>query len=310
MNQLAIIIPAFKAKFFEDTLKSLANQTDLNFNIYIGNDCGEKEIETIVDRYKDKLNIDYKYFNTNLGSKNLTEHWKRCFEMIKNENYFILFSDDDILEKNAIEEINKSILSNPTIDVMHLNLKIINGVNEIIEEKQIGYYKKIISSEQFFKDLNNNKIMARMQDFIIKKSSFMKNGGFVSFPLAMYSDNATIIKNALSSGILQLESTIYWRRSDVNISSNINQNIIHSKYYVEASIMYYKWVKDYLPNINISEYEEIRKTFLNSFGIQIGYQNRKNLYIKYRYTKLKRLSIEVAIKSYILLKNLKKIKLN
>ena len=36
---LAIIIPYYKLTFFEDTLESLANQTDKLFKVYIGDDA-------------------------------------------------------------------------------------------------------------------------------------------------------------------------------------------------------------------------------------------------------------------------------
>ena len=36
---LAIVIPYFKLTFFEETLQSLANQTDQRFKVYIGDDA-------------------------------------------------------------------------------------------------------------------------------------------------------------------------------------------------------------------------------------------------------------------------------
>ena len=37
-KEIAIIIPAFKAFYLEQTLQSFVNQTNKNFTIYIGDD--------------------------------------------------------------------------------------------------------------------------------------------------------------------------------------------------------------------------------------------------------------------------------
>lgn len=40
---LAIVIPYYKINYFEETLKSLSNQTDKKFKVYIGNDASEND---------------------------------------------------------------------------------------------------------------------------------------------------------------------------------------------------------------------------------------------------------------------------
>ena len=39
--KLAIVIPAYKAAFFERTLESIALQTDQRFRVYIGDDASD-----------------------------------------------------------------------------------------------------------------------------------------------------------------------------------------------------------------------------------------------------------------------------
>ena len=55
--ELAIIIPTYKGLFFKQTLDSLVNQSNKNFNLYIGDDNSPDNIEQIVAEYTDKLNI-------------------------------------------------------------------------------------------------------------------------------------------------------------------------------------------------------------------------------------------------------------
>ena len=97
-NKLAIIIPAYKAAFFDKTLDSLSRQTDKNFKVYIGDDDSPHDLEKIVSNYHGRLDITYKRFPTNLGSTDLVRHWNRCLDMLQDEDFFCLFSDDDIME--------------------------------------------------------------------------------------------------------------------------------------------------------------------------------------------------------------------
>jgi hypothetical protein len=40
---LAIVIPYYKRTFFEETLQSLAKQTDKRFVVYVGDDAGQED---------------------------------------------------------------------------------------------------------------------------------------------------------------------------------------------------------------------------------------------------------------------------
>ena len=80
---LAIAIPYYKIDFFRGTLDSLANQTNQNFNIYIGNDASPSDPEKLIKEYSEKLTITYRSFDKNLGSPNLPKHWDRCLKMLQ-----------------------------------------------------------------------------------------------------------------------------------------------------------------------------------------------------------------------------------
>ena len=56
-TQLAIVIPAYKAKFLPKTLDSIAAQTDKRFCVYIGDDCSPEDIGSIVEPYKGKFGL-------------------------------------------------------------------------------------------------------------------------------------------------------------------------------------------------------------------------------------------------------------
>ena len=69
-KKVAIIIPAYKSRFLQQTLDSVAAQTDKDFTVYIGDDASPHDLKNIVYLYQDKLDIVYYRFETNLGIGN------------------------------------------------------------------------------------------------------------------------------------------------------------------------------------------------------------------------------------------------
>ena len=77
--KLAIVIPYYKLTYFEATLKSLVNQTNKNFSVYIGNDNSPEDPQDLIDKYSEII-TSYKKFETNLGGEFLTKQWERCID--------------------------------------------------------------------------------------------------------------------------------------------------------------------------------------------------------------------------------------
>lgn len=240
-KKLAIIIPAFKADFIKETLTSISNQSCKDFNLYIGDDCSPYLLDNIVDEFRDKVSIIYKKFDSNLGGINLVNHWNRCLEMINDEEYLWLFSDDDIMEENCVEQFLKTIDQGVVSNVYHFNIDIIDSNNTII--RRTLNYPKTISAVDFFSYLYQNKIEARVPEFIFKTTSLREKGGFVNFDLAWRSDNATVIANSIEKGIYTIEGPrILWRQSNLNISSYSKEYALRKDY---ATINFFNWIVDF-----------------------------------------------------------------
>jgi len=60
MHKLAIIIPAYKATFLPATLDSIAAQTCQDFTLYVGDDYSPEPIGSIVEQYRDNVDLVYK----------------------------------------------------------------------------------------------------------------------------------------------------------------------------------------------------------------------------------------------------------
>ena len=147
MADLAIIIPAYKDTFLDETICSISAQTCKDFTLYIGDDCSPYNIEKIVEAYKDKINIVYKRFEINYGKDNLVAQWERCISMSKEEKWIWLFSDDDVMEPNCVEAFYDEIKKQHMI--LPFNVIVIDDKSHL---KYIpATYPKVISSYEFIR---------------------------------------------------------------------------------------------------------------------------------------------------------------
>lgn len=249
-NKLAIVIPAYKHNFLAETLKSLSEQTDKRFNVYIGDDASPFNLYSIVKDFCGTLSIDYRYFHDNLGGKDLVAQWNRCLDLVKDEEFFMLFSDDDMMSPQCVENFYKAIETDSIYDVYHFDINIINKNGDIISV--CPNYPKVISSYDFFSKLyRHKKIDARMPEFIFRTEYFKKTGGFVAFDLAYRTDNATVMKCAQEKGIYTVpNSIVLWRESGINVSSTKNISPLESYKKCNATIEFFNWVDVFLKRYN------------------------------------------------------------
>lgn len=89
MKRLAIIIPAYKENFLFETLQSLANQTNKDFNVYVGDDCSPYDLQSIVSRFEDRLDIHYVRFSENLG-RTFSRTLEQVYQTIERRGLFLL----------------------------------------------------------------------------------------------------------------------------------------------------------------------------------------------------------------------------
>jgi len=82
---LAIVIPYYKITFFWATLQSLANQTNKQFKVYIGDDASLDNPTLLLQQFQDQFEFIYHRFETNIGSVSLVQQWNRCIDMSENE---------------------------------------------------------------------------------------------------------------------------------------------------------------------------------------------------------------------------------
>lgn len=248
-DKLAIVIPAYKGLYFNKTLEALAAQTCKEFIIYIGNDNSPEKLYEIIELYKDKLEIVYQKFDENYGGSNLVNHWNRCLDLVQDEPWIWLFSDDDYPEANCVELFYNSLNTYPNYDLYRFNVQIINSLNSKIGE--VRKFPSELSSSEFFEKRIKKEIFSYAIEYIFRKDAFVEVGGFEYFDLGWSTDDATWIKIAKKNKIKTIDGSIVnWRYSGINISSITNDKTIVIRK-LKANLEYLLWADKYFKSNNI-----------------------------------------------------------
>lgn len=235
-KKLAIVVPAYKTKYLRRTLESLACQSNKNFTVYFGDDNSPEDIKTIVSEYKHLMNIKYVRFASNIGRRSLVEHWRRCVALTS-EYYIWMFADDDIMPKDAVERFWK-FESGCEFDICRFNLQIVDRDERTIVD--LGEHPEWQSSVDFLVDRLKFATLSAASEYIFTRDVYDKCG-FVEFPCAWCSDDASWIQMGQSKGIWTIKGhPVQMRMSGMNISSNK----IYNKQKFKAVLRFVSWIYD------------------------------------------------------------------
>ena len=273
MKQLAIVIPAYKIDFFKETMESLAAQTCKDFTVYVGDDCSPSDFGVLIEVFKDRLDIVYKKFDTNLGGKDLVAHWGRCIALTQGEPWIWLFSDDDMMGERCVELFYKEIADGAIYDIYHYDVEIIDPKGKIIYKPQ--KYPEVIDIETLYKESSKDNIRSFVVENIFSRTIYEKVGGFEPFPMAWGSDMATWLKMGKEKGLKTIVGDIiYWRRSDKNITPSKERPIVKRKFYIQ--IDYYVWINKFFNTSDICRFNKY--VFLRYFVHYSNLLSKSDLY--------------------------------
>lgn len=214
---LAIIIPYYKLTFFEETVQSLANQTDMRFKVYIGDDASPENPTDLLEKYRGKFDFMYHWFERNLGGTSLTQQWERCIALSDNEEWIMILGDDDYLGENVVEQFyahlphfqSKSNVVRYASQLVYEPEKTKSKVytNPIWELAPAAFYRKF-----------ERIAMSSLSEYVFSKKAFEKYG-FYDYPLAWNSDDRAWLDFSEDMPIYSInESVVYPRMSAINIT--------------------------------------------------------------------------------------------
>ena len=220
--ELTIVIPYYKRHFFYSTLLSLQEQTNQNFNVFIGDDCSPHDPTSIINSFEKTLTIFYRKFGNNLGAKSLPAQWHRCIHEAPKSNWIMILGDDDMLSKNCVRDFYENLR-----EVQNKKIKVIRFASQIIDadNKEISKVHKHVQEENsvdfLFKKINGLARSSLSEHIFCRKSCEIRT--FKNFPLGWHSDDLALIEFSDFKQIFSINSsTVFIRSSEFNISSSVH----------------------------------------------------------------------------------------
>lgn len=240
MSKLAIVVPAYKSMYFDEVLRTLANQTCQDFTLYVGIDGENCEFDELIKQYILKIHIEYRSFKKNIGNQDLIAHWERCIDMVGKEEWIWFFSDDDAMDPTCVEKFFIDVNNHPEFDIFHFNVFKIDTLGHVIG-RQFTFPSRM-TRESFLLHKIEFGNFSTAVEYIFRKSRFFEVGRFQKFDLGWHSDDATWIKLSGKNGIKTIDGPrVYWRISAFNISPNSWDRSLQLRK-VDSEICFLKWI--------------------------------------------------------------------
>lgn len=208
--KLSVVIPAYNcAKYIEDTIASVLNQTRTPYEIIVVNDGSTDNTAEVVSKYPtirliNKINQGPSE-TRNRGILECTGNW-------------VAFLDsDDIWHSEKIEKIEECLTKNPKIDMLSTAFFIGNPQSGW---KKITPRRIFNPNDSFFEQLYRRSFIAT-SSVVIKKSVLDKVGGFSS-SLLVAEDLDLWLRVAITSAKYHYiaEHLLYYRSHLASITSN------------------------------------------------------------------------------------------
>ena len=268
----SFVLPAYKAAFLRESIDSILNQTYKDFELIIVNDASPEDLTSIVNSYQDER-IQYYVNEKNVGGTDLVAQWNHCITYAQGE-YLILASDDDVYHPDYLEKMDVLVDKYPNVNVFRPRVQYINSLGDVlkIDEK----FEELVSHTACMYLVQQKKLISGVPFYVFKHQALKDMGGFVNFPSAWFSDDATAIQLAKDGMVIHQEVLFSFRNSGLNISSTLNTISLLMKK-LSATELYYLWlarelkmvvdndfVKSFQPKLNIDKLSHIEWLIMNS----------------------------------------------
>ena len=255
---ISILLPTYKSQYLEAAIKSVICQTYKDWELIIVNDNSPHPIDKIVKKFSDDSRIRYYVNETNLGKKDIVSNWNKCLKYAKGE-LCCLICDDDIYKPTFLEEMIKLSFQYSQCNVFRSGVEVINKNNEVYD-----FYPSSPeweNCEDYIWHVLKGYRCQTITEWVYRTEHIKNLGGFISLPLAWYSDFLSIFVFSQNGGIASTpKRLVQFRMSGENITSQKGQNTILK---MKASIIFESHLKDII--YNKSQYKEILNTLLTKY---------------------------------------------
>jgi len=237
---ITIGIPVTKVRFLTQTLRSVADQT-----------CGDYEV-VIVDNGADG---DVSACAADAGlqkailHKNSTRippiaNWNKVLTLATGQ-WFILLSDDDYFEREHLSALLEAASTHPQAGLVHSRVRLVNEKGSTLLLTSTA--PEWESALDFLWHRINMLRTQFLSEFMYNTASLRNNGGFVDFPSAWCTDDATNFREALPGGVVySSKPTLNYRVNGMNLTSTAS-----SQSKIKAITLYVDWVEQSVASLGV-----------------------------------------------------------
>lgn len=236
MPKVSFVLPAYKRRFLKEAIDSILAQSCNEFELVIVDDKSPENLYEVIKDYPwepsaellsdggkkwSVAGIPVRYYQneSNIGGKDLVAAWNHAIKYATGE-WCVLASDDDIYLSGYLAEMLRLSKKFQAVDLIHCRIAKIDtrGKWIFIGDQRIAYETQV----QMAYSRGVRRASQVAPDFMFRRSALEEIGGFVSFPLAWYSDDATWMMLAKNGVACSSEILFGFRLSGENITSRID----------------------------------------------------------------------------------------
>jgi len=279
---LAVVIPYYNISFFEQTLASLASQSDKRFVVYIGDDASPNDPSGVISDYKAVLDIHYVRFEKNMGALSLVKQWERCVDLINEEQWIMILGDDDVLGNECVAEFYKHLttVESEKYNLIRFASAYSNRSGERISEV---YLHPIVErvTDSYFRHFKGDS-RSSLSEHIFRRKAY-EESRFTDFPLAWHSDDKAWLDFTNCGYVYTInEAVVDVRISETSISGKSDNLLLKQN----ARLLF---IED-LVTKKLSFFNKLQKTtFLLEYGVLLKKAEKlsfkKGCYIGYQLLK-------------------------
>ena len=232
---VSFIMPAYRRRFLKEAIGSIVGQTFTDWELVVVDDCSPEQLEDIVEEFKDPR-LRYVRNPENIGGADLVRQWNHCLTFATGD-YVVLAADDDVYRPTFCEECVRLAAKYPEVDLIHSSVEQIDENGEHLWDDSI--LPEYTSRYEYLNTWLRGSSFTCIGNFMFRRNSLLKHGGFISFPCAFGSDIATPVREAFN-GVANTQAMLFCFRQH---TAHLSADTTRFKEKMEAISSLSEWIE-------------------------------------------------------------------
>ena len=250
MTKYTFLLPTYKPNFLAEALESIKEQTYTDFKVIVSDDCSPHDLKSIFEKTcGDDPRFVFRRNEKNMGGKSLVSHWNLLVNMCDTE-YFIMASDDDVYEPKFLQEIDELVCRYHSVNLFRA--KVCEIDEHGIKIRQELPTQEYLDPLHFIERMYKTGFISCEANYVYNTKVLKNNNGYVDFPKAWFSDDATHIMMAMGGCCTTQKVAFCFRTSDLSISGN-RRGKSECIAKLKASYDFFEWMNKFINQFDTND---------------------------------------------------------